>query len=72
MSCVFLEVNCYVKIVLNENNLVLILEFNQFFSKGIQFLCDVKENKWDLEEYEFVVLKILDDFFKEKGKVVLL
>lgn len=72
MSCVFLEVNCYVKIVLNENNLVLILEFNQFFSKGIQFLCDVKKNKWDLEEYEFVVLKILDDFFKEKGKVVLL
>uniref|UniRef100_A0A8W8KY30 Uncharacterized protein n=1 Tax=Magallana gigas TaxID=29159 RepID=A0A8W8KY30_MAGGI len=68
MSCAFSEANCHVKTVLNENNLALILEFNQLFSKGIQLLRDVKENKRDLEEHELAALKILDDFFKEKEK----
>lgn len=68
MSCAFSEANCHVKTVLNENNLALILEFNQLFSKGIQLLRDVKENKRDLEEHELAALKILDDFFKEKGQ----
>lgn len=72
MSCAFSEANCHVKIVLNENNLASILEFNQLFSKGIQLLRDVKENKRDLEEHKLAALKILDDFFKEKGKAALL
>lgn len=67
MSCAFSEANCHVKPVLNEDNLALILEFNQLFSKGIQLLCDVKDNKTDLEEHELAAIKILDDFFKEKG-----
>lgn len=40
--------------------------------KGFSFLRDVKENKRDLEEHELAALKILDDFFKEKGKAALL
>lgn len=68
MSCTFSEANCHVKTVLNENNLALILEFNQLFGRGIQLLRDVKENKRDLEEHELAAIKILDDFFKEKGQ----
>lgn len=71
MSCAFSEANCHVKTVLNENNLALILEFNQLFNKGIQLLRDVKDNKRDLEEHELAAVKILDDFFKEKGKASL-
>lgn len=67
-SCSFAEANCHVKTVVNENDLALILEFNQLFSKGIQLLSDLNGSKRDLEEHELAAIKILDDFIKEKGK----
>ena len=67
-SCSFTEANCHVKTVINENDLALILEFNQLFSKGVQLLSDLKGNVRDMEEHELAAIRILDDFFKEKGK----
>jgi hypothetical protein len=68
-SCSFTEANCHVKTVMNEDDLALVLEFNQLFSKGIQFLSDVNENKRDFEEHELAAIGILDDFFMEKGEL---
>lgn len=56
-----------VKTVMNENDLALILEFNQLFSKGVQLLSDLKRNTREFEEHELAAILILDDFFKEKG-----
>lgn len=66
-SCSFTEANCNVKTVMNENDLALILEFNQLFSKGVQLLSDLKRNTREFEEHELAAIRILDDFFKEKG-----
>lgn len=52
---------------MNENDLALILEFNQLFSKGVQLLSDLKRNTREFEEHELAAIRILDDFFKEKG-----
>nr|XP_022288113.1 uncharacterized protein LOC111100476 isoform X3 [Crassostrea virginica] len=67
-SCSFTEANCHVKTVINENDLALILEFNQLFSKGVQLLSDLKGNVRELEEHELAAMRILDDFFKEKDQ----
>lgn len=62
------EANCNVKTVMNENDLALILEFNQLFSKGVQLLSDLKRNTREFEEHELAAIRILDDFFKEKDQ----
>lgn len=64
----FTEANCHVKTVRNENNLALILEFSQLFSRGVMLLSDVKNNRRELDRQEIAAIKILDNFFKEKGK----
>lgn len=66
-SCSFTEATCNFKTVRNENNLALILEFSQLFSRGITLLNDVKNNKRELEQHELVAIKLLDSFFKDKG-----
>eukprot|EP00105_Crassostrea_gigas_P041002 XP_019925150.1 PREDICTED: uncharacterized protein LOC105333851 [Crassostrea gigas] len=62
----FTEANCHVKTVRNENNLALILEFSQLFSRGVMLLSDVKNNRRELDRQEIAAIKILDNFFKEK------
>lgn len=64
----FTEANCHVKTVRNENNLALILEFSQLFSRGVMLLSDVKNNRRELDRQEIAAIKILDNFFKERGK----
>lgn len=64
----FTEANCHVKTVRNENNLALILEFSQLFSRGVMLLSDVKNYRRELDRQEIAAIKILDNFFKEKGK----
>lgn len=66
----FSEANCHVKTVKNENNLALILEFSQLFSRGTMLLSDVKNNRRELDQQEIAAIRILDNFFKEKGKVL--
>ena len=66
-SCSFTEATCNFKTVRNENNLALILEFSQLFSRGIALLSDVKNNKRELEQHELEAIKLLDSFFKDKG-----
>nr|XP_022332267.1 uncharacterized protein LOC111129982 [Crassostrea virginica]XP_022332268.1 uncharacterized protein LOC111129982 [Crassostrea virginica] len=67
-SCSFTEATCNFKTVRNENNLALILEFSQLFSRGITLLSDVKNNKRELEQHELEAIKLLDSFFKDKDK----
>lgn len=64
----FTEANCHVKTVRNENNLALILEFSQLFSRGVMLLSDVKNNRRELDRQEIAAIKILDNFFKEKDQ----
>lgn len=64
----FTEANCHVKTVKNENNLALILEFNQLFSRGVTLLSDVKNDRRVLDQHEVAAIRILDRYFKEKGK----